>query len=63
MLEFVKEGFTPRLAAELPIRRHALHASELAFEIDGSKEIFRAPLATDIVAFLKNHNFRMDGLE
>jgi 23S rRNA pseudouridine1911/1915/1917 synthase len=63
MLEFVKEGFTARLAAALPIRRHALHASELAFELDGSEEIFQAPLARDIVAFLKNHNFRMDGLE
>ncbi len=63
MLEFVKEGFTPRLAAALPLPRHALHASELAFELEASEEVFRAPLAKDIVVFLKNHSFRIDGFE
>jgi len=63
MLEFVKEGFTPRLEAALPLRRHALHASELAFDLDGSEEIFRAPLAKDIVDFLDRHSFPIDGLE
>ncbi len=62
MLEFVREGFTPRLASALPLRRHALHASELAFEREGCEEVFRAPLAKDLVSFLDLHNFRIDGL-
>jgi 23S rRNA pseudouridine1911/1915/1917 synthase len=48
MLEFIRYGFTPRLAAALPLNRHALHASELAFD---PAPVFRAPLAPDFVAF------------
>lgn len=51
MLEFAKHGFTPRLESILPLRRHALHAGELAFTAAGSEEVFEAPLAPDLVDF------------
>jgi 23S rRNA pseudouridine1911/1915/1917 synthase len=56
MLEFAKKGFTPEIDAALPLRRHALHAAELAFDAGspdtGSPaEVLSAPLADDLTAF------------
>jgi 23S rRNA pseudouridine1911/1915/1917 synthase len=53
MLEFVTHGFTPRLDAALPLRRHALHAAELVFESGGCAEVFSAPFARDLVQFCR----------
>jgi 23S rRNA pseudouridine1911/1915/1917 synthase len=57
MLEFIRDGFTSRLAAALPLDRHALHAFELAF--DGGEQVFRAPLAADLAAFCARLSLRV----
>ncbi len=44
-LEFVREGFTERLARALPLPRHALHAAELRFPL---LPAFRAPFPDDL---------------
>ena len=54
MLEFIKSGFTPRLQALLPHSRQALHAAEIEFEMGNSREVFRAPLAADLVTFCRD---------
>lgn len=51
MLEFARKGFTTHLDSVLPLRRHALHAGEVAFEIEGAEQVFSAPLAADLAAF------------
>jgi 23S rRNA pseudouridine1911/1915/1917 synthase len=54
MLEFVEHGFTPGLAAALPLNRHALHAAEVRFELnDAVGPVFRAPLAEDLLRFCR----------
>ena len=53
MMEFVKKGFTDRLAALLPLRRHALHAGEIVFQTKLGEETFRAPLAADLIWFCR----------
>jgi len=53
MLEFVSQGFTPRLLAALPLPRHALHACTLVFETETGSERFEAPLAQDLVEFCR----------
>ncbi|MBC2594866.1 RluA family pseudouridine synthase [Ruficoccus amylovorans] len=49
-LEFITEGWTPRLDAALPMRRQALHATSLTF--DGGPQ-FRLPLAWDMAQFAR----------
>jgi 23S rRNA pseudouridine1911/1915/1917 synthase len=49
-LEFITEGWTPRLAAALPMRRQALHAASLEFT-NGPQ--FRLPLAWDMAQFAR----------
>lgn len=56
-LEFVEQGWTPRLEAALPLRRQALHAWRMEFPaLEGSPDAptlsFEAPLAEDLKAFL-----------
>ncbi len=53
MLEFVSHGFTPRLAAALPLNRHALHAAELCFDTSLGCETYAAPLARDLLEFFE----------
>lgn len=53
MMEFVRHGFTERLASTLPLRRHALHAAEITFRTKKGEETFRAPLAPDLVEFCR----------
>ena len=53
MLEFVSQGFTPRLLAALPLARHALHASTLIFETETGIERFEAPMPEDLVEFCR----------
>jgi 23S rRNA pseudouridine1911/1915/1917 synthase len=50
-LEFIREGFTPHLAAALPLPRQALHAAEVEFDLPGRPLRFAAPLAEDMVQF------------
>jgi 23S rRNA pseudouridine1911/1915/1917 synthase len=49
MLEFIAHGFSPKLAAALPLERQALHCGELVF----ADEAFRAPLAEDMAEFCR----------
>lgn len=51
MLEFAKNGFTARMESVLPLHRHALHASVLAFDTHSGEAVFAAPLADDLVEF------------
>lgn len=48
-LEFVRHGFTERLARALPLRRHALHAAELRFP---DLAPLRAPFPDDLRALV-----------
>jgi 23S rRNA pseudouridine1911/1915/1917 synthase len=50
-LEFIERGFTERLAARLPLRRQALHAWRIAFQVDGVEMRFEAPLTKDLQEF------------
>ncbi len=52
-LEFIRDGFTPRLAALLTLPRHALHALEMQFEPGEGGRTFRAPLTPDLHAFAR----------
>lgn len=51
-LEFVREGFTERLARALPLPRHALHAAEIRFP---DLPPFRAAFPADLGAFARQH--------
>lgn len=53
MLEFMRDGFSPRLAEQLPLNRQALHASEVVFELHRERLVFSAPLAADLVDFCR----------
>ena len=50
-LEFIKDGFTPRLAEQLILSRHALHALQMTFEPGEGGRTFRAPLTDDLRVF------------
>jgi 23S rRNA pseudouridine1911/1915/1917 synthase len=57
-LDFIESGFTGRLPEMLPMERQALHASELAFDVNEGAREFAAPLAEDMAEFwerLRNH--------
>lgn len=51
-LEFIRDGFTPRLAEQLILPRHALHAQEMRFDPGEGGRTFRAPLTADLRAFV-----------
>jgi len=53
-LEFIRTGWTDSLATRLHHPRHALHASALAFSLDGRPFILESPLPPDL-ATLWNH--------
>lgn len=53
-LEWMRDGWTPELAATVLLPRHALHASELSLVWNGSMKIWRSPLPGDLTAFLAN---------
>ncbi|MBK8476020.1 MAG: RNA pseudouridine synthase [Opitutaceae bacterium] len=52
-LEFIRDGFTPRLAEQLTLPRHALHALEMRFEPGEGGRTFRAPLTEDLRSFVR----------
>lgn len=47
-IEFAGQGWTPRLAAALPYRRHALHAAEIEFRLPGRTIRAAAPWPCDL---------------
>lgn len=49
-LEFVEHGWTPRMAASLPLRRQALHAARLEFKAPKFDRTFAAPWQADFAA-------------
>ena len=51
-LEFIESDWTPSLEAKLLLPRHALHASNLLFELESTPYCFRAPLPSDLRDFL-----------
>lgn len=51
LVEFIEKGWTPRLAAALPLDRQALHASALAIETPSERFSFEAPFSPDLVSF------------
>jgi len=53
-LEFIEHGFTDRLQAALPLRRHALHASEIVFNTHLGTYRFEAPLAPELAEFCRD---------
>jgi 23S rRNA pseudouridine1911/1915/1917 synthase len=52
-LEFIEHGWTPRLAAALPLRRQALHAAAVRFLVPDFERSFLAPLLPDMEDFLR----------
>jgi 23S rRNA pseudouridine1911/1915/1917 synthase len=50
-IEFIEHGWTPRLAAALPIDRQALHATSLTLETHVGRFAFEAPLSGDLQQF------------
>lgn len=50
-LEFIDNGFTPRLRSLLLLPRQALHCWEIALGVPDLPEVLRAPLAPDLVRF------------
>jgi 23S rRNA pseudouridine1911/1915/1917 synthase len=51
-LEFIETGWTPQLAAELLLPRHALHAAGLHFDDGAGSRTAKSALPDDLVAFL-----------
>ena len=52
-LEFIETGWTPTLAQQLLLDRHALHAKSLAFAWGSEHFRFDSPLPEDLVAFCR----------
>jgi len=50
-LEFVEKGWTSRHEAVLPLRRQALHAARMTFELETGDLSFEAPLPDDLNVF------------
>lgn len=52
-LEFIENGWTPRLEETLPLRHQALHAYELSFDVAEFTKTFTAPLPSTLQVFLR----------
>lgn len=52
-LEFIRDGFTPRLAEQLVLPRHALHARAMQFDPGEGGRTFAAPLTEDLRSFAR----------
>jgi 23S rRNA pseudouridine1911/1915/1917 synthase len=50
-IEFIEQGWTPRLAAALPLDRQALHACTLSLQTSQGRFAFEAPLSEDLRRF------------
>lgn len=56
LLEFREHGFAGRLPWMLPLRRHALHASQITYRTSQGEFHYEAPLSRDLMAFLLSHS-------
>lgn len=54
-IEFIENGWTPRLDTALPIKRQALHCYRYDFEFPEDTVTFTAPLQEDMLTFCKEH--------
>jgi 23S rRNA pseudouridine1911/1915/1917 synthase len=52
-LEFIETGWTPALAQQLLLDRHALHAGSLAFTVGSENFRFSSPLPADLRTFCR----------
>ncbi|NBB78431.1 MAG: RluA family pseudouridine synthase [Verrucomicrobia bacterium] len=50
-IEFIEKGWTPRLAASLPMQRQALHCYEYDFQFPEGSLRFTAPMPADMLAY------------
>ncbi len=50
-LEFIEQGWTDRHETMLPLRRQALHAARMRFELEGGDLSFTAPMPEDMQTF------------
>ena len=58
-IEFIKKGWTERLATNLPMQRQALHCYAYNFKFPDGSIRFTAPMAEDMAAFCEK-NFGVD---
>lgn len=58
-LEFIEHGWTPNLAAALPLPRQALHAWRLRFFAPEYEASFTAPLPADLTTFCREHGLAL----
>jgi 23S rRNA pseudouridine1911/1915/1917 synthase len=61
-LDFIDQGWTPALAAKLFLPRQALHCFEIDLRLAGWPQVFRAPLAADLVEFLASRGLSVPPL-
>lgn len=54
MMEYIRNDWSEKLQAELPLRRQALHALTLKFETGTIEDELYAPLTQDLVDFWAN---------
>lgn len=54
-LEFIENGWTPRLEEALPIQRQALHCHRYCFEFPEGAVSFTAPLQPDMLDFCQKY--------
>ena len=55
-LEFIETGWTPKLATQLLLDRHALHASSLTFTLGAERFAFDSTLPEDLRAFCQSES-------
>ena len=53
-LTFIKKGWSPELANQLWLPRHALHSATLGLELDGKRYRWESPLQPDLAEFVNN---------
>lgn len=54
-IEFIEQGWTPRLELALPIKRQALHCYRYEFEFPDGAVCFTAPLQYDMLSFCQKY--------
>lgn len=61
-LEFIDNGWTPALAEQLLLSRHALHCAEIDLRPAGLDRVFHASLAPDMRTFCEARGMSLAGL-
>lgn len=54
-LEFIEQGWTPRMAVSLKMKRQALHAAKMIFDKETGLCSFETPLPSDLRGFMENY--------